>query len=70
MAKGEVYRTSTSDDGTFDLKMKKTLRGEGYTIHFQKEGYENASRAAVFRLANHQSEIKDLYMRPLEKSNN
>ena len=64
MAKGKVFKTLSSDDGAFNLEMSKTLMGDGYSVHFQKEGYENASRAALVRLANRQVAVEDVYMKP------
>lgn len=65
LAKGQVIRTKTDKQGSFSLAIDKTLRGEGYNVHFQKSGFQNATRAAVFNLPSHRVVLDDVEIIPI-----
>ena len=64
LAKGQVTRSLSESDGNFTIDIDKTLRGEGYNIHFQKRGFQNATRPAVFKLASHRVMLGDVEIIP------
>ncbi|MGK5090873.1 carboxypeptidase regulatory-like domain-containing protein [Deltaproteobacteria bacterium TL4] len=46
--KGTIVTTDTDLTGAFTLEVKGAQAGEGYSVQFSKDGYQNATRAASF----------------------
>ncbi|RME90191.1 MAG: carboxypeptidase regulatory-like domain-containing protein [Candidatus Hydrogenedentota bacterium] len=65
LVRGEKVKILTDKQGTFQLELLGIKRGEGYNIHFQKEGFLSITRAGIFRLPNLRLELGEIKMIPL-----
>lgn len=70
LVRGQKIETRTDANGEFDLELLGIRRGEGYNIHFIKDGFISITRAGIFRLPNLRLELGEIQMTPLNSQEN
>ena len=65
-AKGNTFSVKTETDGSFILNIENINKGEGYNIHFIRDGYKKATKAGIFRIPDLQIELEPVKLHKMK----